>query len=141
VARIRLGALTSLLGCAAASSPPASVAAPACAVGDTALVRETLYFGRSRPGGDTISDADWQRFLAEVVTPRFPSGLTVLDATGQWKSAAGTVERERSEIVILLHPDNESSRSSVHEIALEYKRRFQQEAVLRDRTSTCARLE
>ena len=27
-----------------------------------------------------MSDTEWQRFLTEVVTPRFPQGLTVLEA-------------------------------------------------------------
>jgi hypothetical protein len=76
-----------------------------------------------------------------VVTPRFPLGLTVLEATGQWKGAGGAVEQERSEIVTVFHPDTESARRSVQETAQEYKRRFQQEAVLRERAPTCARFE
>ncbi|HEX5574346.1 MAG TPA: DUF3574 domain-containing protein, partial [Gemmatimonadales bacterium] len=73
-----------LSGCAASRTPDTSTA-PSCAVGDTVLVRETLYFGRNRPGGGTVSDAEWKAFLVEVVTPRFPLGLTVQKATGQWK--------------------------------------------------------
>jgi hypothetical protein len=112
-----------------------------CPVGDTLLIRETLYFGRNRPGGGTVSDAEWKSFLVEVVTPRFPHGLTLQDATGQWSGATGTVEQERSEVLTLFHPDDATARRSVHEIALEYKRRFQQEAVLRERAPTCARFE
>jgi Protein of unknown function (DUF3574) len=124
-----------------ANPSPGPIPALSCPGGDTVLVRETLYFGRNRPGGGTVSDAEWQRFLAEVVTPRFPSGLTVQEASGQWQGAGGAVEQERSEIVTLYHPDTEASRRSIHEIALEYKRRFQQEAVLRERAPTCARFE
>jgi Protein of unknown function (DUF3574) len=134
------------LGCSgkpdpATSPAPATSAALSCAVGDTVLVRETLYFGRNRPGGGTVSDTEWRAFLAEVVTPRFPLGLTVQEATGQWKGSGGAVEQERSEIVTVFHPDDEPSRRSIHDIALEYKRRFQQEAVLRERIPTCARFE
>jgi hypothetical protein len=126
--------------CAAQPSPgPAPVAA--CARGDTALVRDVVYFGRNRPGGGSVSDAEWQGFLNEVVTPRFPAGLTVVEATGQWKGKSGLVEQERSEIVTLLHAGDDKARASVAEIAAEYKRRFQQEAVLRERTPTCARFE
>jgi Protein of unknown function (DUF3574) len=123
------------------SSSTAPVVAPNCPVGDSLLVRETLYFGRNRPGGGSVSDVEWQRFLAEVVTPRFPDGLTVQDATGQWRGAGGAVEQERSEILTLFHPDDQAARRSVREIALEYKRRFQQEAVLRERAPSCTRLE
>jgi hypothetical protein len=135
-----LSFIVALSGCAASRTPDTSPA-PGCAVGDTVLVRETLYFGRNRPGGGTVSDAEWRAFLAEVVTPRFPLGLTVQEATGQWKGANGSVEQEQSEIVTLFHPDDEAGKRSVHDIALEYKRRFQQEAVLRERTPTCARFE
>jgi Protein of unknown function (DUF3574) len=104
-------------------------------------MRETLYFGRNRPGGGAISDGEWNGFLAEVVTPRFPAGLTVQEASGQWRGVAGAVERERSEIVTVFHPDTEAARHSIQEIAREYKRRFQQEAVLRESARSCTRLE
>lgn len=132
--------LVILAGCAA-NAPPAAQPTITCSAGDTVLVRETLYFGRNRPEGGTVSDAEWKSFLAQVVTPRFPLGLTVLNATGQWKGASGEVEEERSEVVTIFHPDDEAGRRSVREIALEYKRRFGQEAVLRERAPTCASFE
>jgi hypothetical protein len=104
-------------------------------------VRDVVYFGRNRPGGGTVSDADWQRFLDEVVTPRFPSGLTVVEATGQWRGQSGVVERERSEVVTVFHGSDDASHRSVAELTAEYKRRFEQEAVLRERSATCARFE
>jgi hypothetical protein len=135
------GVLLVLVAGCAANAPPAAQPTITCAAGDTALVRETLYFGRNRPDGGTVSDAEWKSFLAQVVTPRFPRGLTVLNATGQWKGAGGEVEEERSEVVTSFHPDDETGRRSVREIALEYKRRFRQEAVLRERAPTCASFE
>ena len=133
--------LPALLVACSRNPAPDPVVPPTCAVGDSALVRETLYFGRNRPRGGTVSDAEWQSFLAEVVTPRFPAGLTVVEATGQWKGATGGVERERSEVVTLFHRGDDVSRGAVREIAAEYKRRFQQEAVLRERAPTCTRFE
>jgi uncharacterized protein DUF3574 len=135
-----LGIAAVLSGCTA-SPAPAPSPAPSCAAGDSVLVRETLYFGRNRPGGGTVSDEEWKSFLAEVVTPRFPAGLTVEDATGQWRGASGAVEQERSEVVTLFHPDDEAGRRAVHEIAQEYKGRFQQEAVLRERAAVCTKME
>jgi hypothetical protein len=131
---------------AAACAPrhdPAAAPAPvsACAAGDTALVRDVVYFGRNRPDRGTVADAEWQGFLDQVVTPRFPSGFTVVEATGQWKGQSGVVERERSEIVTFLHPGGDADRRAVEEVAGEYKRRFHQDAVLRERTPACARLE
>lgn len=48
------------------------------------MVADRLFLGRQIPGGGMVSDADWTAFLAEVVTPRFPEGLTVWRAEGQW---------------------------------------------------------
>jgi Protein of unknown function (DUF3574) len=50
-----------------------------------AMTATRLYFGLSIPGGGTVSDADWRDFLAHEVTPRFPDGLTVNEARGQWR--------------------------------------------------------
>lgn len=134
-----------LLAACAHPAPSASVApsgaVAACAVGDTALVRDVVYFGRNRPGGGTVADDEWRAFLDDVVTPRFPSGLTVIEAVGQWKGASGAVERERSEVVTFLHAGDPAARAAVSEIAAEYKRRFAQEAVLRERSTACARFE
>jgi hypothetical protein len=126
---------------AAPAPAPAAAAVLACTVGDTALVRDVVYFGRNRPDGGTVSDADWRRFLDEVVTPLFPSGLTVVDATGQWRGESGKVEQEQSEVVTVFHAGDEASRRAVADVATEYKRRFRQEAVLRERSATCARFE
>jgi hypothetical protein len=118
-----------------------NLAAASCTVGDTALVRDVIYFGRNRPDGGTVSDGEWQGFLDEVVTPKFPTGLTVVEAAGQWRGQSGVVEQERSEIVTLFHAGDVAARQAVAAVASEYKRRFRQEAVLRERSSTCARFE
>ena len=113
------------------------VPAARCETGDTALVRDVLYFGRNRPDGGTVSDSEWQAFLDEVVTPRFPAGLTVVEAMGQWKGQSGHVERERAEVLTVLHAGDALARRSVADVTAEYKRRFHQEAVLRERLTAC----
>jgi hypothetical protein len=110
-----------------------------CETGDEPLVRDVVYFGRNRPDGRVVTDGEWQRFLDEVVTPRFPAGLTVLSASGQWRGESGAVERERAQVLTLLHSGNEAARRAVAEVAGEYKRRFAQEAVLRERMTACTR--
>ena len=144
---MRVGSTFALLAMVACAGRPAPMAAPApvvtaaCAVGDTAMVRDVVYFGRNRPGGGTVSDSDWRRFLDEVVTPRFPYGLTIVEATGQWRGQTGVVEQERSEVVTVFHAGDAASGQAIADVAVEYKRRFQQEAVLRERSATCARFE
>jgi len=101
------------------------------------MVRDVLYFGRNRPDGGKVADDQWQAFLDQVVTPRFPDGLTVASATGQWRGASGQVETETSQVLTLLHSGDAAARNHVAGIASEYKRRFGQEAVLRERSPAC----
>lgn len=65
-----------------------------------------LYFGlgpADRPE-EGISEALWRAFLDREVTPRFPSGLSVVDVYGQWQGKVGaTVERLRSKMLIILY--------------------------------------
>lgn len=132
--------LACLLAVTSCSRPAGATSASAhCAIGDTALVRDVLYFGRNTPGGTELSDSAWQQFVDEVLTPRFPAGLTIWDAAGQWRGASGQVERERSKVLTLLHAGDPSADGLVAEAVGEYKRRFAQEAVLRERVTTCSR--
>ncbi|HEX3274913.1 MAG TPA: DUF3574 domain-containing protein [Gemmatimonadales bacterium] len=135
-----------LAAAACAPNPPPAEApvlagGPACPAGDRAMIRDVVYFGRNRPGGGEVGDQEWNRFLEEVVTPRFPNGYTVVAAAGHWRGRGGQVEREQTELLTLLHSGAEPDRQKVAEIAAEYKRRFRQEAVLRERLPACARFE
>lgn len=91
--------------------------------------QDRVLFGMNSPDGP-VSETQWQAFLAEVVTPRFPAGLTVYQAKGQWRGDSGQVEQEDSRAIDLIHEDTAEERKRVVEIAEEYKRRFKQEAVL-----------
>jgi hypothetical protein len=127
-----LAVLLATTGCHAPQVAPAT--APAAAPFQT-LVSDRLYFGRNIPDGGVVSDADWEAFLAEVITPRFPAGLTVLRGRGQWRDASAVIHREDSVIVDLLHSGDAASEKAVLEIMAAYKTRFRQEAILRVRDS------
>jgi hypothetical protein len=104
-------------------------AEPAPAAG--VQVSERLFFGQSIPGGGTVSEQDWTAFLRDVITPRFPQGLTVWKGEGQWLEAAGVLAREPVIVVEIVHAPGADLESALAAIGQEYKRRFQQEAVLR----------
>lgn len=124
----------SMVGCR--SMPPA---VNTCEPGDTAMIRDTLHFGRHRPDGGVVDDAQWRAFVDDTLTPRFPDGLTILPGTGQWRGGDGRIEREPSEVVTILHAGDAASRRAIDEIVHAYKRRHAQEAVLRVRDAACAR--
>lgn len=123
-------ALLAAAGCA-------SVREPGCAPGEARSVYDLMYFGTAKPTGAVTLD-EWAEFLQASVTPRFPQGLTVWAASGQWQGADGAVVREGSFVLSLVHPDDERNEAAVRAIAAEYKARFNQEAVLRVKNRVCA---
>lgn len=122
--------IASLAGCT-------SIPSRGCAPGEQDMVSETLYFGTQTPDGAVTSE-QWAQFLSTVVTPRFPKGLTVWPASGQWRSADGSITRESSYVLNLLHADDTANEAAVRSIADDYKQRFRQEAVLRVKARACA---
>ena len=86
--------------------------------------RTELYFGG-------IATEPWDQFLAEVVTPKFPAGLTVLDAHGQWLGRDAEVHRLPTRILLILHPGTTTTDATLEDIRREFKARFHHESVLR----------
>ena len=102
-----------------------------------AQLRTTLYFGTSKPKG-AVSELEWQIFLRDEVTRRFPDGLTVWDAEGQWKvRASGSIEHERSKVLLLVHPDTPAARGAIQQLISQYRQAFEQESVLWETARVC----
>jgi hypothetical protein len=130
-----------LAGSALVPRAEAQRAAPAptmteCGASAAAQVRTTLYFGLGRPTG-TVSELEWQIFLRDEVTPRFPQGLTVWDAQGQWLSQ-GSIGHERTKVLLLVHADTPSAQQSVQAVIARYRKAFDQESVLWETARVCA---
>ena len=97
-----------------------------------------LYFGRTTDKGREIDEAEWAGFLAEEVTPRFPSGLSVLDVVGQYREPSGRIERERTKLLVVVVFDAPSHGPKVQAIGDAYKRRYGQHSVFRVEHPVCA---
>ena len=97
------------------------------------FVRTELYFGLTKRDGSTMTDVEWSRFVDEVITPRFPDGFTVVDGRGQWRNREGRVVKESSRVFIVVYPKKQRrpAGQKLDEIRDEYKKRFDQESVLR----------
>jgi len=110
-------------------------ARPATAAG---WVRSELYFGVGEERGEgereqahTISEAQWRAFLDKEVTPRFPDGLTVFDAYGQWLFRGDAVpNRLRTEVLVVLHEDTPRRRQDIEAIRLAWKTETKHQSVL-----------
>jgi hypothetical protein len=108
--------------------------APRCDTKGAGYARTELFFGKSIPGGGTITDAAFAEFLDREVTPRFPAGFTVVPAMGQYQEASGVIDHEASDMVILLYPRDSADDISrkIDEIRAAYNKAFHQESVLRE---------
>jgi hypothetical protein len=99
-----------------------------CPAPQQRMVTIDLLFGRGS-GGLTVSEQAWTQFLAREITPRFPDGLTVIDASGQWRSPQDGILRERSKVVMIVVPENPPVQERIDAIANAYKRQFKQQSV------------
>jgi hypothetical protein len=97
------------------------------------FVRSELFFGSNKPDGTVVTEQQFQRFLDQEITPRFPDGLTLLTGLGQFKGSNGVIQRERSMLLILLYPrgDARAASKKIEEIRAAYEKMFDQESVLR----------
>ena len=142
---VSVGAWVALFGMglgAGAAVGARQAAAPAavedrCGATSVAQLRTTLYFGMARPTG-SVSELDWQMFLRDEVTTRFPEGLTTWEAEGQWRDKTGDVDHERSKVLLLVHADTEAAQRSVQTVITRYRQLFDQHSVLWETARVCA---
>lgn len=102
------------------------------------MVTAEMLFGRKAGDRLGVSEAAFANFVAAEVTPRFPDGLTVIDARGQWREASGAIVREPSKVLLLTFRDDAGKRAGLDAIVDAYKRRFHQQSVLTTMRSVCA---
>ncbi len=132
-----VGLMVLAVGAGCYRGPAAGPVPVACPPGHASLVRDALYFGLTEPSGRLITEAEWETFLAKVVTPAFPAGFTVLSATGQWRGADSTIVREPSRVLVLFHPAATSADGEIRTVIEHYRGTFNQEAVLWERSLAC----
>lgn len=110
----------------------------ACVPPAESMVTAELLFGRKIGDRVGVSDAAFSAFLAREITPRFPDGLTVVDAKGQWRDGErGSIVREPSKLVLLTFRDDAARRENLTAIADAYKRQFRQQSVLMALRASC----
>jgi hypothetical protein len=126
-----------LLAAAVMQSGCASLPQP-CLPPAQIMASAELIFGRNIGDRLGVSDAAFASFVANEITPRFPDGLTVIDAKGQWRdSTRGILVREPSKVVLITFPDEASKRTGLVAIVDAYKKAFRQQSVLTSVRSAC----
>jgi hypothetical protein len=123
---LRARAVAVVLFATIASIPTANAqSALQCNGAQKPWVVADLLFGRTH-----VSEANWARFLATEVTPRFPDGFTVIDAKGQWRApGAQEISRERSKLLMIAMPPGADNDERIQKIIEAYKTRFKQQSV------------
>src|SRR5580698_7327869 len=107
---VRLWCLSAVLtvtlaGCSMLQPAPKRVADIPCPDGGRKATAE-LVFGRvAEDGSGGVSEADFAQFLDGEVSPRFPEGLTVIDAEGRMMTPpVGSMIREPAKLVMIVLP-------------------------------------
>jgi len=124
-----------LISSAAAGLMPTPVAAAEfkCSDPDKAMLEIDLIFGRNVGCEDLgVTEASWDDFVDETITPQFPDGLSILNAEGQWRSeqCGNTIVHEESKQVRIIVPADAAATEKIDAIVTAYRKRFKQESVM-----------
>ena len=112
-------------GCSATTDDPART---------RGWVDTRMYFGLGPADQPSrgIDEVAWRGFLDREVTPRFPDGLSVVAAYGQWQGPREVApERLRSRILVIDYPDTAENRGRIEAIRLAWRRLTGDLSVLR----------
>ena len=91
--------------------------------------------------GKRVSEDEWQQFLADTVTPRFPAGPTVIDVKGQWQEPGRNVRQEETKMLLgLLDAADGEELRLINKISDEFTGRFHRDPVFRIIHEVCAGL-
>jgi hypothetical protein len=128
--------MRALVGVTAAAALVLALARPAaaqlvdCRGGQRPSQVAEMMFGRNIGNRTGVSEAAWDRFVGREITSRFPAGLTVFNAAGQWRDkASNKIVREPSKIVQIVLPGEVDDIDRLNEIVEVYKTRFKQQSV------------
>lgn len=107
-----------------------AVAQVACRADQKSSAVVEMMFGRKIGERIAVTNGAWARFVDREITPRFPDGLSVVDAAGQWMDTdKKRVVREPSKIVTIVLRDAEKGQAEIDAIAQAYKKQFKQQSV------------
>jgi hypothetical protein len=93
-----------------------------------------LYFGLGPADAPDrgVSETAWRDFLDKEVTPRFPSGLSVLDVYGQWQGKGETApERIRSKLLVIDYPATPANAAKIEAIRMAWKQKTGDHSVMK----------
>jgi hypothetical protein len=113
--------------------------APSCPAGVGSPMRIfDLYFGLAIEGRGNVTDAEWDKFRDEFITPNLPSGYTVMDGKGAWMDPKTHITgTEATKILIAATPDTVASLAAVQRVRAGYEKTLHQISVGMTTHLTC----
>ena len=75
-------------------------------------------------GKQALSRDVVREFVGKEITSRFPDGLTITAARGQWKSPEAGMIKENTIVIDIQCPDIPENREKIDEIGTAYIKRF-----------------
>src|SRR5579871_690552 len=82
--------------------------------GQTRALMVQMFFGLSIEHRGPVTNREWNDFLRQTVTPRFPDGFTVYDAYGQWQDRdTHRIVRERSRVIEVAIEDTPATHDGI----------------------------
>jgi hypothetical protein len=134
----RFASIAVVLAASAAAAGCVTVQGPRCEPGQSRMRTAQLFFGRDIDGKSQVSEAQFSKFVDQEITPRFPTGLTVLDGGGQWQGPENRLIREASKIVVLVLPEKRAEEMrKLGEVRQAYVQRFKQDSVMMVTQKAC----
>lgn len=98
-----------------------------------------LFFGRNVGAVHGISDAEFGTFVDEVLSRRFPTGMTHVSGFGHWQGSGKLPVREQSDVVTFVLPDAPATLANLEGARRDYMARFRQDSVLMTYQPVCSR--
>jgi hypothetical protein len=90
-----------------------------------------MMFGRKIGDRLAVSELEWARFVDREITPRFPTGLTMYNAAGQWQDkTSNRIVHEPSKMVVIVLPGEDDEFARLNAVVEAYKTRFKQQSVV-----------
>ncbi len=90
----------------------------------TQWIKTEIYCGRNIPAGGQVSDSEFSDFLKKIVTKEFPKGLTLFNAYGQMEKASGTIVKQPTAVIVIVHEKTKSNTVKIQRIIDAYRSRF-----------------
>ncbi|MCG2616753.1 DUF3574 domain-containing protein [Terrimonas sp. NA20] len=103
-----------------------------CSCSSSKQVETKLYFGQFKLDGGTVSEKEWNEFIANYVSKVFPGGSTVENASGNWyDTAMHKLVVEPSKVITTVNMPSARLDQQIDSLGYWYKKLFQQQSVLR----------